>query len=250
MAWSIAMLPRRAFGFSGTLLVVTSAGCASQSQLQSNAGLTESAFVQAKPGVQFTGDVGSMRAYLDREYLPYVEPSVGDFSGYAGHIINYIGEKRGPRCADYLSARKEVTLTNVILDDTTAIDGDPAGKLVEVFLSSERGAEAGILTFFKGAVSNTSSLQILVQDVAYQTAIPVIDQSKVATVKATEPPDNVCDRRVIAVAALTETISKRYVEVGREANAAGFNIKIGGKWHNSTSQFFRELFVHVETRPL
>lgn len=130
----------------------------------------------------------------------------------------------------------------------TAEDLEPNGKFSELHVTSQTDMSVGILPFFSASVSQSTSIQLLVQDVAHQNALGALDPAKLTAAKQETMPAGACDRRVITSAVLTEAISKVYREVGRDASAQGFNIKIGGRWHNSTLEFERALYLHIETR--
>lgn len=197
------------------------------------------------------GDQKSYQIYSTGEYIKSALPNVKAFRGYAGYIVTYYGPTAtGGGCADKAQARTEVSVQSVIQATKTAETLEPNGQLNEVLLTSEYNVSAGFLAFFSGQVTNKKSVQVIVQDIAAESAIDVLDATKMANIKSAAMPAGACERRVIVNAALTEGISKLYSEVGKEASASGYNVKVGGRFHNSSSEFQRQLYVRVETRDL
>ncbi len=222
-------------------------GCAAPREANVVAG-----FTAVQSGLFVQGLTEPFRPYEEGEYLPGALPNVQAFTGYAGYIVTYYGPRStaGTGCDDLASARRDIGHESMMLVGQKAATQPPNGKFEETILTSAYQAKAGILGFFSAEASDSTSVQLLVQDVAAQTAVEVLDEAKIARVKRTDLPSSACARKIIRSASLTEATARRYHSVGKSPSFSGFNINIGGKWHNSTEEFHRELFVRIETSEL
>lgn len=203
-------------------------------------------------GVYMIGDTASYPLYAGGEYIPKALANVQDFGGYAGYVITYYGPLAtdGTGCDPNGAMRIDVGHQSMMLSGQKAEKEQPNGKLDELVIASEQKASAGFLAFFSAQVTDSTSVQLLIQDVAAETARNVLNEDKISAVKNSPLPTGACARRLIRNAVLTEGQAKLFHSVGRDASVSGFNIKINGSWHNSTESFQRELYVRVETSEL
>ncbi|MBT8397076.1 MAG: hypothetical protein HKO65_17855 [Gemmatimonadetes bacterium] len=203
-------------------------------------------YEQFRVGMFFSGDDWSRDFYEGGEYLEKALPNISDFRGYAGHYIDYFDPDR--TCLPNAELEQRVSLESLLPDGQYAASLEPNGKLVEYILSESSQSGAGITRFFSGQVSESSSVHLLVQDVAHRSAIGLLDGQKVEALRQKGLPEGVCRREIITAAVLTEASSKIFHETDKSATANGFFLKVNGKWHLSTQYFQRVFFVRVETR--
>jgi hypothetical protein len=206
-------------------------------------------FTTMASGVYLKGDSASYAQYSTGEYLPGALPNVKDFNEYAGHVVIYHGARASAGgCVDRDSARIEMTHVSIIRAGQKAKDEEPNGKLDEVLVSRANKHSAGVLAIVSASYSDSMAIQLLVQDLAQQT-VPdkAIDEARLRAAKNEAMSPDVCDRRFIRSAILTEATSKTYENIGTRAKIGAFNVDIDSNWYRSTGSFHRDLYVRVET---
>jgi len=195
---------------------------------------------------------GAVRdTFLGRAYLPSVLPSAKDLNGYAGYVLNVYGTKGQNGICVQDPTRAPV------LDPISYIAAgkqprtDPIGDILTSILVRKGGnASGGFLSFVSVELTDSMRAEVVVEDVARQSAADLLDTPRLAVLAGTPTRVGVCAREIVIVAQLTSFKTRTYRELERKAKLAGYGLAVDGKLFGGASSFTNRYRLFIESRPI
>ena len=195
---------------------------------------------------------GAVRdTFLGRAYLPSVLPSAKDLSGYAGYVLNVYGTKGQDGICVQDPTRAPVLDPISYIAAGRQPSTDPVGDILTSILVRKGGsASGGFLSFVTLELNDSMRAEVVVEDVARQSAADLLDTPRLAALAGTPPRAGVCAREIVLVAELTSFKTRTYRELERKAKLAGYGLAVDGKLFGSASSFTNRYRLFIESRPI
>lgn len=223
-------------------VVVLAAGC-SGPNLTDTPGSVSADLADAPPATRDT--------FFGRAYLPRVLPSAKDLNGYAGYVVNVFGTKdQNGVCVQDPNRSPEIDPKPYLLPGREPRT-EPVGDILSNLIVRKGGTlNASFLTFVSAELSDSARAEVVVEDVARQTAAGLLDEPALASLARQAPRAGVCAREIIFVAQLTSFKFRTYQALERRAKLSGYGLAVDGKLFGSASQFTNRYRLFIESRPI
>jgi hypothetical protein len=230
----------------GTTFAV--AGCASEGYVVT----PDTAVVSTYDLATGTPALAAVRdTFLNRAYLPNVLPGAANLDGYAGYVLNVFGAPSpGGVCVQDASRDPVLDPVSYIAAGKAATTEPIGDILTNILVRKGSSASAGFLSFLSVELSDSMRAEVIVEDVARQTAAGVLDEARLQALARTPLRPGVCAREIVLVAVLTSFKTRTYSELGRKAKLAGYGVAADGKLFGSASSFTNRYRLFIESRPI
>jgi hypothetical protein len=189
--------------------------------------------------------------FYGRAYLPNVLPSAKDLNGYAGYVLNVFGTRAENGVCQQDPARLPVLDPISYLARGTQLQTEPIGDIItNILVRKGAVATGGFLSFVTVDMTDSMRAEVVVEDLARQSAADKLDAVRLGALARTAPRQGVCAREVVIVAQVTSFKTRKYTEVVGKTKLAGYGVAVDGKLFGSGSAFNNRYRLFIESRPI